>query len=73
VDALNAADWTIISVIGISLLISLLRGFVKEALSLVGWILAFIVAMVFSDHLASLLSGSIEDDTGRTIVAFGAY
>ena len=68
--ALNAADWTIITVVGISTLISLLRGFIKEALSLVGWVLAFVVSMVFSERLASLLGGSIEDATGRHIVAF---
>lgn len=69
-DALNAADWTIVSVIGISMLISVLRGFIKEALSLVGWVLAFIVSMVFSERLASLLSNQIHDSTGRHIVAF---
>jgi membrane protein required for colicin V production len=69
-DTLNAADWVIVSVIGISMAISLVRGFIKEALSLAGWVLAFIVSMVFSQSLASLLAGSIENDTGRHIVAF---
>jgi len=70
VEALNAADWAILTVIGLSMLLSLLRGFVREALSLVGWVLGFLVAMVFSDRLAYLLAGSIENPTGRYIVAF---
>ena len=69
-DALNAADWSIITVVGVSTLLSLLRGFVKEALSLIGWVLAFIVAMVFADRFAYLLDSSIANPTGRYIVAF---
>ncbi len=71
-DALNAADWTIITVVGISMVISLLRGFVREAMSLVGWVMAFIVAMVFADRFAFLLTGSIQDETGRYVVAFAS-
>lgn len=69
-DALNAADWTIISVVGVSMMLSLLRGFVREALSLLGWVLAFVVAIFFSDRLAWLLADSIRDETGRYVVAF---
>lgn len=52
-DALNAADWTIITVVGVSMILSLLRGFVREALSLLGWLLAFLIAMVFPTDLRS--------------------
>jgi membrane protein required for colicin V production len=70
VDALNAADWVIITVVGLSMLISLLRGFIREALSLAGWVLGFVIAMVFSDRFAYLLTSFINDATGRYIVAF---
>lgn len=70
VDALNSADWIIITVLGLSTLLSLLRGFIREALSLVGWVMAFLIAMVFSDRLATLLANTISDDTGRQVVAF---
>lgn len=69
-DALNSADWAIVSVIGVSTLISLVRGFVREAFSLAGWVLAFIAALVLADRLAYLLSGWIADETGRRILAF---
>lgn len=70
VEALNAADWIIVSVIGVSTLVSVLRGFVREAFSLAGWVLAFAAAMLLSDRLAYLLEGSISDESGRRIVAF---
>ena len=71
-DALNAADWTIITVTTISMLLSIMRGFIREAMSLVGWVLAFFVAMIFGDRFAFLLSGSIHDGTGRYVVAFAS-
>lgn len=49
-------DYTILAVIGISTLISLIRGFVKEAVSLVIWISAFFIASTFYAKLATLLT-----------------
>jgi membrane protein required for colicin V production len=49
-------DYAILAVIGISTLISLVRGFVKEAVSLVIWISAFFIASTFYVNLSSLLT-----------------
>lgn len=48
-------DWAILIIILISAGISLLRGFVKEALSLVAWIGAFFVAKAFYKDFAPML------------------
>jgi membrane protein required for colicin V production len=61
-------DYAILAVIGISTLISLVRGFVKEAVSLVIWISAFFIASKFYVNLASLLT-SISDQTLRNAAA----
>jgi membrane protein required for colicin V production len=45
-------DYIIIGIIGLSALISLVRGFMREALSLIVWILAFWVAWTFFRELA---------------------
>jgi len=45
-------DYAIIGVIGFSALVSLIRGFVREALSLVTWGCAFFVASHFYSYLA---------------------
>jgi len=50
-------------------LLSLWRGFIKEALSLVIWVAAFIVSMMFSDSLAFMLSDIITTPSLRHIVA----
>lgn len=57
-------DYAIIGVIGFSTLISLVRGFVREALSLVTWIGAFFVASHFYPYLISYFTG-ISDETMR--------
>lgn len=49
-------DYIIIGVIGLSALISLIRGFVREALSLAVWVLAFFVAWTFFRELAQHLT-----------------
>jgi membrane protein required for colicin V production len=63
-------DYTILAVIGLSALISLVRGFVREALSLAGWILAFWVALTFTRELADLLPLSISVPSARLAVGF---
>jgi membrane protein required for colicin V production len=49
-------DYAILAVIGISALISLVRGFVKEAVSLIVWISAFFVASSFYVNLSTFLT-----------------
>ncbi|QIM62788.1 colicin V synthesis protein [Pasteurellaceae bacterium Orientalotternb1] len=48
-------DFIIIGIIVFSLLVSLWRGFVREVLSLAGWVIAFLVASKFYQPMAQLL------------------
>lgn len=66
----NGVDYAIISVIGLSSLISLIRGFVKEALSLAGWIIAFWVGLTFCNELSNHLVKMINSIPVRTAVSF---
>lgn len=58
-----------IGIIVISSLISLSRGFVKEALSLVTWIVAGAVAWMFGGALSEHLAPYIQLPSGRVIAA----
>lgn len=64
---LTWVDWAIIAIIVISCLISLKRGFVKEALSLVTWIVAGVVAWMFGGALSQHLTDFIEMPSARII------
>jgi membrane protein required for colicin V production len=64
---LTWVDWAIIAIIAISCLISLKRGFIKEALSLLTWIIAGVVAWMFGGALAQHLTEFIEIPSARII------
>lgn len=66
----NWADWTLFVIIALSTLMSLRRGFVKEAISLASWVVAFVVARSFHPNVQTLLVDSVEGGVLRTIVAF---
>ena len=68
---MNWADWLIVLIFVVSSLISIKRGFVKEAISLVIWALAFFVAVSFHGQFAVLLSDVIASPSVRSMIAFG--
>jgi membrane protein required for colicin V production len=61
-------DYAILAIIGLSTLVSLIRGFAKEAVSLVIWISAFFIASTFYANLANLLT-EISDQFLRNAAA----
>ena len=65
------ADIGILVIVAISGLISLVRGFVKEAMSLVVWVAAFVIAMTFSEAASELLINFIELASLRQLAAWG--
>ena len=67
---LNWVDWFILVVLTASILLSLWRGFAREAISLAAWVAAFVVANMFVDQLASVLASWIDNVTGRYIAAY---
>jgi len=67
---MNWADWAILSILVISSLISLKRGFVKEALSMANWVLAFFVAMTFRDPFSIFLTDHVATPSLRDMLSF---
>jgi membrane protein required for colicin V production len=63
-------DYLVIFVLVCSVVISTLRGLVKEILSLLSWIIALVVANAYGQDLAALLPEVIPGGTTRLIVAF---
>lgn len=69
---MTAFDYAVLLIVGISILISVMRGLVREALALTGWVAAFWVAAKFSVPVAPLLPGAIPNETLRMLAAFVA-
>lgn len=65
-------DWAILGVVVISALLSLWRGFVREAVALAGWLLAFFLARGFHDDLSPFLSDDIRPEGLKLALAWVA-
>ncbi len=68
---MTVVDIVVIFVIFLSALFSLLRGFVKEAISLATWIIAIWLAATFAPQLADILPLNIESEAVRQATGFG--
>jgi membrane protein required for colicin V production len=64
-------DIAILVIVGISAVLSLLRGMVREVLSLAAWVLAFWVARSFNPAAAHWVSGIVKMPSAQWLVAFG--
>ncbi len=52
---LGWVDWALLAVLAFSVLVGLMRGLVFELMSLVGWVVAYVAAQMFSAQLAAHL------------------
>ncbi len=68
---MNWVDFSILGIVAVSTLISLIRGFVKEAISLVVWFTALFIASNFYADLAVYFT-AFEDPYARNGAAFAA-
>ena len=64
------ADWAIIAVLSVSALISVVRGFVKEVVSILIWLTAAIIASIFHDQLATVMADLIDTPSLRMLAAW---
>jgi membrane protein required for colicin V production len=66
---LNALDWTIVAVVSLSVLLGLWRGFVREVLSLAGWIAGLWLALLYAPELGGRLPFDLPWPAARTALA----
>lgn len=63
-------DIVIIAIIGLSAVIGMVRGLVREVLSLLSWFAAFIVGLMFADQVSAMLPASWGAASMRYVIAF---
>ena len=63
-------DYAVLGIIGISVLLSLMRGFVREALGLIGWIASAWIAKTYAVQVAVMLPAGIPNDNLRLLAGF---
>ena len=52
-------DYAVLVVMGLSLIWALLRGFVRELVSMIGWVAAFVLSVMFTQKLARMFPESL--------------
>jgi len=67
---LSMLDFIILGVIAFSAIVSIFRGFVRELMSIVTWVIAFAVAWHFGQSLVVLLTPYIHNPVLRYPIAF---
>lgn len=63
-------DYLVIFVLAASVVVSMVRGLIKEVLSLAGWVIAFVVANAYAAWLATMLPEVVPGEVLRLILAF---
>jgi membrane protein required for colicin V production len=63
-------DYAVLGVIGLSLLLGVFRGLVKELISLVGWVAAAVIASMFASQLSEWVPPGVGNQVLRVAIAF---
>ena len=63
-------DYAVLAIVGISVLMSIIHGLVRELLALASWIAAFVVAQTYATDLEPLLPAAIPGPSLRLLAAF---
>ncbi|HSF47267.1 MAG TPA: CvpA family protein [Burkholderiales bacterium] len=67
---LTPFDYAVLAIIGLSVLVGIMRGAVREILALASWILAFMAARFYALPIAGMLPATLGGEGPRLLVAF---
>lgn len=67
---MTAFDYAVLGIVGLSVIVSIWRGVVRESIALASWVAAFFAAQAYAGTFAQLLPQSIPGDSARLLVAF---
>ena len=67
---MTAFDYAVLLIIGFSILLSIMRGMVREVLALLAWFVAFWIANLYTVQFEPILPKAIPGDSLRFLAAF---
>lgn len=68
---MTSFDYIVLAILGVSALLGLLRGFIKEVLSLIAYVVAFLAAIWWGPLMAAWFTPFIENSLLRMALAYG--
>ncbi len=69
---MTSFDYIVLAILGVSAFLGLLRGLIKEVLSLIAYVVAFVAAIWWGPIVSTWLTAWISNDLLRTAAAYGA-
>lgn len=63
-------DYIVLGIVGVSVVVSIMRGAVRELFAVLGWVVAVWVARTYATELAPLLPPDIPTDSLKLLAAF---
>ena len=67
---LTWADIALLTIVGLSTIVGLWRGFVVEVMSLAVWVAAFWLAFAFGDEAVALFEGAVQAPSARLFLGY---
>lgn len=69
---MTSFDYIVLAILGVSALLGLVRGLVKEVLSLIAYVVAFMAGIWWGPTVSMWLTAYIDNSLLRTALAYGA-
>jgi membrane protein required for colicin V production len=67
---MTSFDYIALAIVGLSIILSVMRGFLRELLAILGWAAAFIVAKTYSSELMPMMPVDIPTESLRVLASF---
>ena len=67
---MTAFDYAVLTIVGLSVIFSVMRGMIKEVLSILGWVAAFYVGRTYTSQLLPMMPVDIPSESLRILAAF---
>jgi membrane protein required for colicin V production len=67
---MTSFDYVVLAIIGLSIILSVMRGFFREALAILGWIAAFVTAKTYANQILPMMPEDIPTESLRILAAF---
>jgi membrane protein required for colicin V production len=67
---MTSFDYVVLTIIGLSVILSVMRGFFREVLAILGWIAAFMVAKTYANQIVPMMPTDIPTESLRILAGF---
>lgn len=67
---MTSFDYAVLIIVGLSIILSVMRGLVREVLAILGWVAAFYVAKTYTNQLLPMMPADIPTESLRILAAF---